>query len=143
MAITTTKTVAVTGNQAVAEALRQLNPDVMPAYPITPSTGIMESFTSFVSNGKVDTETILVESEHSAMGVCIGAALSGARAYAKLLSPLVAGSLERASCLAEAMEARGFGRPGATRQPRPLWTRLDRIAVLAAATVVAGAALWR
>ena len=79
MGITSTKTVAVTGNQAVAEALRQLNPDVMPAYPITPSTGIMESFTSFVSNGKVDTETILVESEHSAMSACIGASAAGGR----------------------------------------------------------------
>ncbi|MGC2048787.1 MAG: pyruvate ferredoxin oxidoreductase, partial [Gallionella sp.] len=79
MAITTTKTVAVTGNQAVAEALRQLNPDVMPAYPITPSTGIMESFTKFVSDGKVDTETILVESEHSAMSACIGASAAGGR----------------------------------------------------------------
>ena len=79
MAITSTKTVAVTGNQAVAEALRQLNPDVMPAYPITPSTGIMESFTSFVSNGKVDTEMILVESEHSAMSAGIGAAAAGGR----------------------------------------------------------------
>lgn len=79
MAITTTKTVAVTGNQAVAEAFRQLNPDVMPAYPITPSTGIMESFTKFVSDGKVDTETILVESEHSAMSACIGASAAGGR----------------------------------------------------------------
>src|SRR5512143_2705231 len=74
-----TKIVAVTGNQAVAEAFRQLNPDVMPAYPITPSTGIMESFTKFVSDGKVDTETILVESEHSAMSACIGAAAAGGR----------------------------------------------------------------
>ena len=79
MGITTTKIVAVTGNQAVAEALRQLNPDVMPAYPITPSTGIMESFTSFVSNGKVDTEMILVESEHSAMSAAIGASAAGGR----------------------------------------------------------------
>jgi len=51
----------------------------MPAYPITPSTGIMESFTSFVSNGKVDTEMILVESEHSAMSAAIGAAAAGGR----------------------------------------------------------------
>jgi len=75
----TTKTVAVTGNQAVSEAFRQINPDVMPAYPITPSTGIMESFTSFVSNGKVDTEMILVESEHSAMSAAIGASAAGGR----------------------------------------------------------------
>jgi pyruvate ferredoxin oxidoreductase alpha subunit len=74
-----TKIVAVDGNTAVAEALRQLNPDVMPAYPITPSTGIMQSFTSFVSNGKVDTEMILVESEHSAMSAAIGASAAGGR----------------------------------------------------------------
>ncbi len=79
MAATTTKTVAVTGNQAVAEALRQINPDVMAAYPITPSTEIMQRYTEFVSNGKVDTEIILVESEHSAMSACIGASAAGGR----------------------------------------------------------------
>ena len=52
-----------------------------------------------------------------------GVAVAGARGHARLLSPLVAGSLERASNLAEAMEARGFGRPGATRAPGPPWTR--------------------
>jgi len=79
MGATTTKTVAVTGNTAVAEALRQLNPDVMAAYPITPSTEIMQQFTTFVSNGKVDTEVVLAESEHSAMSACIGAAAAGGR----------------------------------------------------------------
>jgi pyruvate ferredoxin oxidoreductase alpha subunit len=78
-AATTTKTVAVTGNTAVAEALRQLNPDVMAAYPITPSTEIMQQYTSFVSNGKVNTEIVLVESEHSAMSACIGASAAGGR----------------------------------------------------------------
>ena len=70
-----------------------------------------------------------------------GVELHGARGYARLLSPLVAGSLERASQLAEAMEARGFGRPGATRAPRPGWTKLDRLAVVAAGLLV-GVALW-
>jgi pyruvate ferredoxin oxidoreductase alpha subunit len=79
MGATTIKTVAVTGNTAVAEALRQLNPDVMAAYPITPSTEIMQQFTTFVSNGKVDTEVVLAESEHSAMSACIGAAAAGGR----------------------------------------------------------------
>jgi energy-coupling factor transporter transmembrane protein EcfT len=67
----------------------------------------------------------------------------GTRGCARLLSPLVAGSLERATMLAEAMEARGFGRPGATRAPRPPWNRLDRGAaiVLAPALILAGA-LW-
>jgi len=71
-----------------------------------------------------------------------GVQLEGARGYATLLSPLVAGSLERATNLAEAMEARGFGRPGATRAPRPPWTRRDRLAVVAAVLLVVVAALW-
>jgi energy-coupling factor transport system permease protein len=71
-----------------------------------------------------------------------GVSLHGVRGYARLLSPLVAGSLERASSLAEAMEARGFGRSGATRAPRPPWRRLDHAAVSAAAALVAAGALW-
>lgn len=71
-----------------------------------------------------------------------GVQLEGARGYATLLSPLVAGSLERATTLAEAMEARGFGRAGATRAPRPPWRTRDRLVMgLAALGVVAGA-LW-
>lgn len=71
-----------------------------------------------------------------------GVELRGARGYASLLSPLVAGSLERATNLAEAMEARGFGRAGATRAPRPPWTRTDRLALAGAAALVVAAALW-
>jgi pyruvate ferredoxin oxidoreductase alpha subunit len=70
---------AVSGNEAVAEALRQTNPDVCAAYPITPATELMQRFAAFVSNGKVDTEMILVESEHSAMSACIGASAAGGR----------------------------------------------------------------
>lgn len=73
------KVVAVTGNEAVANALRQVNPDVSAAYPITPATDIMQRFTSFVSDGRVKTEMILVESEHSAMSGCIGASAAGGR----------------------------------------------------------------
>ncbi len=75
----TRATVAVTGNEAVAEALRQVNPDVSAAYPITPATDIMQRFTGFVSNGEVKTEMLLVESEHSAMSACIGASAAGGR----------------------------------------------------------------
>ena len=64
------------------------------------------------------------------------------RGHARLLSPLVAGSLERAAHLAEAMEARGFGRAGATRAPRDSWTRGDRAAVVAAAALVVTGAMW-
>ena len=71
-----------------------------------------------------------------------GLRLEGARGYAMLLSPLVAGSLERASSLAEAMEARGFGRTGATRAPRPAWSTRDRLALPLAALLVLVAALW-
>ncbi len=73
------KVVAVTGNEAVANALRQVNPDVCGVYPITPQTDMMQRYASFVSNGKVDTELILVESEHSSMSACIGAAAAGGR----------------------------------------------------------------
>ncbi|TAN42863.1 MAG: pyruvate ferredoxin oxidoreductase [Nitrospirae bacterium] len=73
------KIVAVTGNEAVAEAFRQVNPDVCAAYPITPSTDLMQRFSSLANNGKVKTEMILVESEHSAMSACIGASAGGGR----------------------------------------------------------------
>jgi len=73
------KVVAATGNEAVANALRQVDPDVCAAYPITPQTELMQRFASFVSDGQVKTETILVESEHSAMSACVGAAAAGGR----------------------------------------------------------------
>ncbi len=73
------KVVAVTGNEAVANALRQVNPDVCAAYPITPQTDMMQRFAGFVSNGEVKTELILVESEHSSMSSCVGASAAGGR----------------------------------------------------------------
>jgi pyruvate ferredoxin oxidoreductase alpha subunit len=73
------KIVAVTGNEACANALRQVNPDVCGIYPITPQTDMMQRFASFISDGKVDTEAILVESEHSSMSACIGASAAGGR----------------------------------------------------------------
>lgn len=69
----------LSGNEAVAIALRQINPDVFPAFPITPSTEIPQYFATFVANGQVDTEFILVESEHSSMSAAIGASAAGAR----------------------------------------------------------------
>lgn len=70
----------LSGNEAVAYAMKQINPDVMGAYPITPSTEIPQYFSAYVDNGEVDTEFIAVESEHSAMSTCIGASAAGARA---------------------------------------------------------------
>jgi pyruvate ferredoxin oxidoreductase alpha subunit len=70
---------ALDGNQAVAEAMRQVNPDVVAAYPITPQTEVVQVFSQFVADGKVDTEFVTVESEHSAMSACVGAAAAGAR----------------------------------------------------------------
>lgn len=74
------KRIALTGNEAVAEALRQANPDVASVFPITPQTELMHKFAEFVNNGKVDTELVTVESEHSAMSAAVGAAAGGVRA---------------------------------------------------------------
>lgn len=70
----------LSGNEAAAIAMKQINPDVVAAFPITPSTEIPQYFSTFVSNGEVDTEFVAVESEHSAMSACIGAEAAGARA---------------------------------------------------------------
>ena len=67
------------GNEAVATAMKQINPDTVAAYPITPSTEVPQYFSNFVANGSVTTEFIAVESEHSAMSACIGASAAGAR----------------------------------------------------------------
>ncbi|MDD5824038.1 MAG: pyruvate ferredoxin oxidoreductase [Firmicutes bacterium] len=70
----------MSGNEAVAYALKQINPDVFPAFPITPSTEIPQNFATYVSNGEVDTEFITVESEHSSMSAAVAASAAGARA---------------------------------------------------------------
>jgi pyruvate ferredoxin oxidoreductase alpha subunit len=71
--------IALTGNGAAAEAMRQIDPDVVAAFPITPSTQIVEDFAQFKADGRVGTELVTVESEHSAMSACIGAAAAGGR----------------------------------------------------------------
>ena len=71
--------VSLTGNDAAAEAMRQINPDVVTCYPITPQTELMHKFAQFHADGLVDTEMILVESEHSAMSAAVGASAAGAR----------------------------------------------------------------
>lgn len=71
--------IALLGNAAIAEAMRQINPDVVPAFPITPATGIIQEFSKYIHDGILDTEFITVESEHSAMSACIGAAAAGVR----------------------------------------------------------------
>ncbi len=70
----------LSGNEAVAVAMRQINPDVVAAFPITPSTEVPQYFSSYVADGLVDTEFVAVESEHSAMSACIGAQAAGGRA---------------------------------------------------------------
>ena len=72
--------IALTGNEAMALAMKQINPDVVAAYPITPATEIVQLFSSYVANGMVKTEFITVESEHSAMSAVVGASASGVRA---------------------------------------------------------------
>jgi len=73
------KRIALTGNEAAAWAMKQINPDVVAAYPITPQTEIMQIFADYVADGEVDTELVTVESEHSAMSACIGSEAAGAR----------------------------------------------------------------
>lgn len=73
------KLVALSGNEAVAYALKQARPHVASAFPITPQTEMMHKFAEFVANGELDAEMILVESEHSAMSAAIGSAAAGAR----------------------------------------------------------------
>jgi pyruvate ferredoxin oxidoreductase alpha subunit len=70
----------LSGNEAIAIAMKQINPDVMGAFPITPSTEIPQYFAEYVANGEVDTEFVAVESEHSAMSTCLAAQAAGARA---------------------------------------------------------------
>lgn len=70
----------LSGNEAVAYAIKQINPDVMPAFPITPSTEIPQLVSNYIANGQMDTEFIPVESEHSSMSAAMGASAAGARA---------------------------------------------------------------
>ncbi len=71
--------VAVTGNDAAAYAVKQINPDVLAAYPITPQTDLVQKFSEYVADGLVNTEFVTVESEHSAMSACVGASAAGGR----------------------------------------------------------------
>ena len=70
----------LSGNDAAAEAMRQIDPDVVAAFPITPQTELMHKFAEFVADGDVKAEFVLVESEHSAMSATVGASAAGARA---------------------------------------------------------------
>lgn len=70
----------MSGNEAVAYAMRQIEPDVFAAFPITPSTEIPQYFAQYVADGKVGTEFITVESEHSSISACMGAEAAGCRA---------------------------------------------------------------
>lgn len=81
------KIVGLTGDEATAEAMRQINPDVLAAYPVTPQTETVQRFSEFVAEGIVTTEMVRVESEHSAMSACVGATAAGARAMTATSAP--------------------------------------------------------
>lgn len=70
----------LSGNEAIATAMRQIDPDVFAMFPITPSTEIPQYYAQYVADGRVNTEFVCVESEHSAMSACLGAEAAGARA---------------------------------------------------------------
>jgi len=69
------------GSRAVAEAARLCDVDVIPAYPITPQTHIVEDLAKMIANGELDAQYVKVESEHTAMSACIGASATGARTF--------------------------------------------------------------
>ncbi len=71
----------INGDESVAYATKQVNPDVVAAYPITPQTIIVEKYSEYVADGEVDTEFVAVESEHSGLSSCVGGAASGARGF--------------------------------------------------------------
>ena len=79
--------IAVTGNEAVAWAIKQINPDVVAAYPITPQSEIVHGIANYAADGVVDTIVVPVESEHSALSACIGATASGARSMTATCGP--------------------------------------------------------
>jgi pyruvate ferredoxin oxidoreductase alpha subunit len=79
--MTKQKLMGLNGDEAVAYATKQVSPDVVAAYPITPQTIIVERFSEYVADGEVDTEFVAVESEHSAMSCSVGASAAGARAF--------------------------------------------------------------
>ena len=100
----------LSGNEAVAYAMKQINPDVMGAFPITPSTEIPQYFAQYVANGEVDTEYVTVESEHSSMSTCIGAAAAGARAITlALVTRALTGPININNDHSDAMGARDAG----------------------------------
>ncbi|MEM3952465.1 MAG: pyruvate ferredoxin oxidoreductase, partial [Nitrososphaerota archaeon] len=78
--------VALTGNEAIAYAVKQANVDVIAAYPITPQTIIVERLSKYVADGELEAAFIQAESEHSALSICIGAALTGARTFTSTAS---------------------------------------------------------
>ena len=84
----------LTGAQAAAEAMRQIDPDVVPVYPITPQTPIIETFAQFTADGRVHTELMLMESEHSAMSAAVASALAGGRAITATASQGLAYMIE-------------------------------------------------
>jgi pyruvate ferredoxin oxidoreductase alpha subunit len=81
------KVLALNGDEAVAYAAKQSDVDVVAAYPVTPQTIIVERFSEYVANGKVDTEFVCVESEHSAMTACLTASATGARTFTATAAP--------------------------------------------------------
>lgn len=81
MAVNTSSVNVITGNKAAAEAARLARVEVIAAYPITPQSGVVETLASYVEAGMLDAEFITVESEHSAMSVCIGSAVAGSRVF--------------------------------------------------------------
>ncbi len=96
------KMVVLNGNSAVAEAVRQVKPDVVPVYPFSPSSPILEHIASFIADGTIDSELVNMESSHSTMSTCIGAAAAGGRVFTATSSGGLA-SMQEPLCIASAL----------------------------------------
>ena len=111
------RTRLLTGGEAVSEAMRQIDPDVVPVYPITPQTPIIQGFAKHVADGRAHGELINVESEHSAMSAAVAAALAGARTMTATSSQGLA-LMAEVVCIAASMRApivMAVGNRGAVR----------------------------
>ena len=128
----TQKTIAVTGNVLVAEAMRQCAPDMMAAYPITPQTTIVEEFAKFVANGRVHTEYVTVESEHSAMSACVGASAAGARVMTATSSQGLALHVGGAAHRVGLCACRSSWRTRTARSPAPINIHCDHSDIMGA-----------
>jgi hypothetical protein len=118
------------GNMAATQAMRQADIDVVAAYPITPSTPVVENYATFHANGYIDGEFVMVESEHAAMSGCVGAAAAGGR-LRRMNPDNLAQALAIAGVQAPGLSAAGYSQVmgNSTKEGIP-WATLTGLSAL-------------